>query len=422
MKFRKTNLVFLIGILLTLACTHDDVQVEVISPQTFNWNASCQRDSVIFKAHCAWSAESDCDWFTIEIDKGIGNGVVPIYVQQNDGDIDRNGSLIIHFEDGTEIRICASQEANDLNSNGTTVNLPMTYGVGWGYDYSVDHADIDGIRGQIVDEAKLDRITENQALIAEAYVSNYTQCISEHSSARLIEKLSGQLSGEIDIKIASAKISGSFSRQTVEDKDRLYVWYRDIRSVRYARMGIDPGDIALDCLTSDFTSAINTLKRGGSVKDFVNKYGTHLICNSVLGGKFDWYFTVNQDVKETTERIVTTLSFKLLFWKKTSTSVDEKLWKEIKKDFIADFEVTGGGEKGKNLNNALKATANKGEPLSDPDLLSRWQDCFINSSLAKDDELTMIDFNVYPIWEIVENVNKDVAKRIKDYILNEYLK
>lgn len=409
-------------IITTLACTRDDVQVEVFSPQSLNWDASCQRDSIVFNADCGWSVESDCDWLTIEVENGYGNGVVPVYVQQNDGGIDRTGSILLLFEDGTKVDILVCQEASDLNSYGVLVNLPMTYGVGWGYDYSVDHADIDGIRGQIVDEAKLNKITGNQALITETFASNYTQCVSEQSSARLIEKVSGGLSAGVDIKIASAKLSGSFSKQTTENVDRLYVWYRDMRSVRKAHMNADLSYIAKNCLTNDFKKAINALKKGDSVKDFVNKYGTHFIWNSTLGGKFDWYFTVNQDIKETAEKIVIMVTVKLLFWKKTSTSVDEKLWTEVKKDFIADFEVTGGGEKGNNLNNALKATACKGEPLSDPDLITRWQNCFMNPNTVKDDDLTMIDFKVYPIWDIVARVDKDVAKKIEDYILNEYLK
>ena len=422
MKTLVRNTIIVLGIIMTLACTRDDVQVEVITPQAIHYDAVCQRDTIRFSSNTDWIVDSDCDWLTIEVDNGYGNGVVPVYVQQNDGGIDRTGNILLQFENGTKVDISVCQEASDLNSYGVLVNLPMTYGVGWGYDYSVDHADIDGIRGQIVDEAKLNRITGNQALITEAYASNYTQCVSEQSSARLIEKVSGELSAGVDIKIASAKLSGSFSKQTTENVDRLYVWYRDMRSVRKAHMSADLSDIAKNCLTNDFKKAIDALKNGGSVKDFVNKYGTHFIWNSTLGGKFDWYFTVNQDIKETAQKIVVTVTVKLLFWKKTSTSVDEKLWTEVKKDFIADFEVTGGGEKGKNLNEALKATASKGEPLSDPDLITRWQDCFVNPNTAKDDDLTMIDFKVYPIWNIVKKVDKDVAKRIEDYILNEYLK
>ena len=102
--------------------------------------------------------------------------------------------------------------------------------------------------------------------------------------------------------------------------------------------------------------------------------------------------------------------------------MDEKSWNEIKKDFIASFKVSGGGDKGKALNEALQSTASKGEPLSDPDLITKWQNCFVSSTKANDAELTMIDFNVYPIWEIVGNIDNTIAAKVKNYIVNDYLK
>ena len=107
---------------------------------------------------------------------------------------------------------------------------------------------------------------------------------------------------------------------------------------------------------------------------------------------------------------------------KTATSVDENIWKEVKKDFIAHFEVTGGGDKGKMLNSALQTTASKGEPLSDPDLITRWQNCFTDASTVKEDEFTIIDFEVYPIWEVVEIIDEVAAAKIEKYVLEEYLK
>lgn len=422
MRFRKNTVIFLLGIVMTLACTRNDVQVEVVSPMSLNWDASCQRDSIIFNADCSWNAESDCDWLTIEADSGNGNGIVPVYIQQNDSETDRAGNITLHFKRGKDVRITVSQESSDLNSYSELVNLPMTYGVGWGYDYSVDHADIDGVRGQIIDEARVNRFTGNTSLISEPHVSTHAEYVSEQTSTTLVDKISTTLSGEVDIKIASAKISGTFSRQTTENKDRLYVWYRDIRTVRRAYVNADILDITEYCLTSDFVRAIDELKKGGSPKDFVNKYGTHFIWNSTLGGKFDWYFTVSQEVKETVEQLILTITVKLLFWKKTSTSVDEKVWKDIKKDFIAYFEVSGGGAKGKELNSALQATASRGEPLSNPDLITLWQNCFNNSSVAKDEELTIVDFDVYPIWEIIECVDEGVARQIENFITNDYLK
>lgn len=422
MKFRESYLISLLGLIITLACTRDDVQVEVITPQAIRYDAMCQRDTIRFSSNTDWTVDSDCVWCTVENDSGTGNGAVSLYIQQNDGGSERDGHIVVRFAGNKEVEFTISQDADDLNGYNVLVNLPMTYGVGWGYDYSVDHADIDGIRGQIVDEAKLNKITGHKSLISEPYTSTYIESVSAQSSTQLIERLSASISGEIDIKIASAKISGSFSKQTAENKDRLYIWYRDIISVRKAYLNADIFDVVENCLTTDFRTAINEVKKGGSPKAFVNRYGTHFIWNTTLGGKFDWYFTISNEIKETVERLVTTITVKLLFWKKTSTSVDEKIWQEVKKDFIAYFEVTGGGDKGKMLNSALQATASKGEPLSDPDLITRWQNCFTDASTVKEDEFTIIDFEVYPIWEVVEIIDEVAAAKIEKYILEEYLK
>ena len=422
MKIRVTQFLVLLGMIMTLACTRDDVQVEVVSPLSLNYDAMCQRDSIVFTADCMWSVECDCDWITIENDNGYGDGTVSVYIQQNDGENDRVGFVTLHFKGGDDVTIPVRQDVSDLNSYSVLVNLPMTFGVGWGYDYSVDHADIDGVRGQIIDEAKLDKITNRKSIISEPYTSTYTECYSEQSASQLIEKMSGKLSAGVDIKIASAKVSGTFSKQMSENKERLYVWYRDMRSVKKAHINADVFDVAEHCLTHDFLAAIESVKNGGSVNDMIKKYGTHFIWNSTLGGKFDWYFTVSQQIKESAEKIVATITVKILFWKKTSTSVEEKIWKEVKKDFIANFEVTGGGNKGKVLNDALQISANRGEPISDPDLITKWQDCFVSSTSAKDNELTMIDFEVYPIWEIVECVDEAAAAKIEKYIVKEYLK
>ena len=380
----------------------------------------CQRDSIMFSGDSEWSVDSDCDWVTIEKETGYGVGNVPLYIQQNDSESDRIGYINLHFKGEKDIAIRICQDASDLNSYSALVNIPKTYGVGWGYDYSVDHADIAGVKGQIVDEARLSKTAGELAVLVEAHTYTHTECISEESCTELIQEMSSKLTGEVDLKIASAKVSGEFSKQISENKDRLYVWYRDIRAVKQAYMNAD--DITEECMTSDFKDAVKKLRQGGDVREFVRKYGTHFIWSSTLGGKFDWYFTISQEIKETVEKVVLTITVKLLFWNSTTTSVDENTWTEIKKDFIANFEVTGGGDKGKALNFALQATASKGEPLSNPDLITKWQECFVSPKSAKDDELTMIDFEVYPIWEIVECIDGNTAEKVRNYIVNEYLK
>ncbi len=417
---RKYAFLLPLLLMMPLACTRKSVQVEVVSPLSLSYDAMCQRDSIVFTSDCAWSAESGCDWVTLERETGSGDGLVPLYIQQNDSGADRQGYVKLHFDGGDDVVIRLCQDASDLNSYSVLVNLPKTYGVGWGYDYSIDHADISGVRGQIVDEARLTKDSPGPAVIAEAHTYTRTESVSEESCTELLQKMSSKFTGGVDLKVASGKVSGEFSKQISENKDRLYVWYRDIRAVKQAYMDTD--GIAESCMTADFKDAVKKLRQGGDVREFVRKYGTHFIRSSTLGGKFDWYFTVSREVRETVEKMVLTINVKLLFWKKSTTKVDESVWSQIKKDFIASFEVTGGGDKGRALNRALQTTAAKGVPLSDPELITRWQECFVSPKSARDEELTMIDFEVCPIWEIVESIDEAAADRLRDYIVNEYLK
>lgn len=407
-------------LVIPLACTRKDAQVEVVTSLSLSYNAMCQRDSIVFTADCEWSAESGCDWITIEKEAGSGDGVVPLYIQQNDSEADRKGCVRLHFDGGEDVEIRICQDASDLNSYSVLVNLPKTYGVGWGYDYSIDHADISGVRGQIMDEARLNRDAGEPTVVVESHTYTHTESVSEESCTELLREMSSKFTGGVDLKVASAKVSGEFSKQISENKSRLYVWFRDVRAVKQAYMDAD--EITERCMTADFKDAVGKLRQGGDVRDFIRKYGTHFIWSSTLGGKFDWYFTVSREIKETVEKMVLTINVKLLLWKSTTTKVDENVWSEIKKDFIASFEVAGGGDKGRALNSALQTTASKGEPLNDPDLITRWQECFVSPKSAKADDLTMIDFEVFPIWEIVECIDEAAAERVRNYIVNEYLK
>lgn len=414
--------------IMTLACTRNEVQVEVITPLNVDYDAVCQTDTIRFMTDSEWSIETDCNWLTVIKESGYGDGAVPIYIQQNDSDVDRNGNIVIHFSGRDDINIAVLQEQNNLNSTNLMSNLPMTLGVGWGYDYSVDHADNSGIRGQVIDAAKLRKIFGEDVIRVENSTHTETESISDVTSSKLISSMTTKLTGKADIKIASAKVTGEFAKQESENKNRLYVWFRDTRTVKLGYISTSeyrrPSNMK-NIITEDFKSSVTKLKKGKvTAQEFVWKYGTHFIHESYLGGKFDWYFTVSQNVKEKVETIITTVSVKLLFWSSSTTTVDQKVWQEIQKDFTGSFMVSGGGEKGQKLNAALKASACKGEPLAEKDrgLISEWQACFTDPDSARDDEMAIIDFNVIPIWEIVTCIDSATGGILKDYIVNEYLK
>ena len=414
---------YILLLLLTGAC-NDSVEKNVCpvleSASKVTYDARCQTDTVRFAASGHWKATVSDGWITLLRAEGDGDGVVPLYIQQNDAGRTRQATLTIQLEGEQQLAVSLTQYMPDTNGS-IIVDLPRTFGLGWGYDYSIDHADVDGWRGQVFDAAALHNDCGEDAVMVDHSTSTQLYFARAETSQKLQSEISGKLTGSVNLLVAGAKVSVEYKNQIEEQKDCLYVWCRDFRTVKCSYFSNDVDllseDVVQWCTTQEFRNSV----KKDNAEEFVRKYGTHLITTSYLGGKLDYYFTVSQDVKTTTEQLITTINVKILWFKKTSTTVDEKVWSEVKKDFEGQFHASGGGEYGKRFNEELEKAVANGEPLDDPNLADEWYACFENS-YTPDEDLVMVDFYVIPIWEIVEVLNPSKARAIEDYITNEYLK
>ena len=411
--------------LILLSACEDDHQERASDPvletaSSLHYNAACQTDTLRFSASGVWTAVCDAPWVTMAQEQGKGNGTIALYIQQNDDEAARQGTLRIHTAGG-DLNVPVSQEDNP-NNGSPILNLARDYGLGWGYDCSVDYADIDGIRGQIFDAAALRRYYGDDMMMVDNATSTNMFFERAESSETLQQKIGGKVSGGLDLKVASAKVSVEFSQQITEQKDRLYVWCRDCRTVKQAYLSnsvdIYDADVLNNCATFSFWSSVMS----DSPKEIVRKFGTHLVTNASLGGKLDYYFTVSQNVTTTVEKMVATINVKILFISASASIVDENTWTEIKKDFEGSFEISGGGDAGDRLNKEFEQHANKGEPLTDPTLFDQWYARFTSPKTAKDEDLVMVDFTVVPIWEIIYGLNPIKADAVEEYITHTYLK
>ena len=134
--------------LLAAACTDkasDNIAPQWLSSEKPVYNAMCQTDTLRFRAAGNWQVTTDCDWMTLMQEEGQGDGAVSVYIQQNDDEQARQGELVVHLEDGQTLNLHVTQYSSDDNALGALVNLPQSYGLGWGYDFSVDYADPDGL-------------------------------------------------------------------------------------------------------------------------------------------------------------------------------------------------------------------------------------------------------------------------------------
>ena len=419
----KNSLLSILYILILTACSEDEniSPFELISPTEITCDARCQMDTIRFSTIGVWKATTDVEWLTLVENEGKGRGEIHVYVQQNDAESMRKGVITITTDKGETLQVQLKQLLPDVNSTAI-VDLPQTFGLGWGYDLSKDVADAAGLRGQVFDAVQLQKQCRPwNALLSTNLTSIKLNAAKGESHTNMQRQMSTQFTGKADIIVASAQVSVQYSKQINEKQDCYYFWCRDLRTVkhRYFSSAIDlyQPDIVKYCTTSEFRKAV----KNDTPQAFVEKYGTHLVVSSTLGGKLDYYFTLSKSVTTEIEKLVTTINVKILFIKKQWQTVDENVWTTMKQSFQANYHVTGGGDAGEKLNMELQENASKGRPLSDTIYFHNWFARFENPNTVRDEDLAMVDFQVVPIWYIVEAINPDKADAIEDYVCNSYL-
>ncbi len=413
-------------IVIAASCSNDNLSVKenlLLSPSEIKLSALCQENLLRISSSEGWSATCDAEWLTITNSSGRGDGVIPLYIQQNDNGEARTAKIKVDFENGQFLNVSVLQLPND--NNAPLSYIPQSFGVGWGYDATVDYGDVAGLRGQVIDVAKLRNLTGwDNCVMFDNSTGSFYEMAAESSTTELCNYLSTKLTGEVDLKIAGAKISAEFEKQITETANRYFLWYRNYYQVKECYFMADMYDpqITPYALTLDFKKAIYSM----TPAQFVQNYGTHLVTSSALGGKLDYYMTVSQDIKETVERITLTVSVKFLCWSASTTHVDENVWTSIKQSLTGRYYCAGGGSKGLELSKLLDRTVNKGEPTM-PDgsqctLFQEWAECFNDPNTVKHEDLAIIAVHVVPIADIVSMVSPSKGAEIDRYIRSSYLK
>lgn len=382
-------------------------------------DARCQYQTIAFSTEEKWTLSSDADWITIRQKEGVGTTSSALYIQQNDERYERRATVSITTSSGKSQTVSIVQQLPD--ENGAMIEFTKTFGLGWGYDLKEDLADVNGIRGQVFDIEALSNDYEDNVINVDNHTITKTQYAYGYSHQELETEMGTKVSASINLKVARATVSAEYSEQIKEQKDRLYIWWRDMRLVKKTYFSNDVNFNDKSVIDWCTTSAFRNSCKNDTPADLVKKFGTHLIVVSDLGGKFDYYFTLSSDVKEKIESLVTTVSVKILGFKKNSTSVNEKTWTDVKRDFKGKFYVEGGGIYGTRLNNALNECISQGTPIADERLFDNWFNCFSNIANIDMANLTMVDFEVIPIWDIVSIRNSEKGKDVREYITKNYL-
>ena len=430
-------------------CSSDEevlpaMPARLTSEASVRYDACCQRDTIRFEAQGTWTASVDADWVTLpqsSAHSSVGGDLqsvggdlqsvggdlqsptrmLPLYIQQNDDNTLRVATVTITVggdsQSPTKLTVALSQRVAEDNSK--TINpadAGLNYCVGWGYDAKADVADASGLRGQVLDGSKIGSYVrlENDA-------SNDMRLESGFSHTELEQKIGAKVYLDANLFVASAKMEAQFSKQVSAVEDRRFVWCSDYKTVKTASISADLDLGNESSINGVVTAAFKNSVRDDSPKELVQKFGTHIITVSTLGGKLNYYFSYSRKVTTEVETVIKTVQAKVLFVKKTWTSKDEKVWSEISESFKSSYDVSGGGAIGNELRRQLEQSAKKGNEIEDNTLFDKWSNVFKTPQTANLADLAMVDFKVMPIWEIVEPISKAKAEQIENYVKKDYL-
>lgn len=211
MKLIRLSLCILLFCVTWSCSTSDENNIEVglDSASEVVYDVRCQTDTVRFTVSGHWKATVSDEWITLLQTEGNGSGVIPLYIQQNDSEQTRRATLTVQLEDERQLTVSFIQYVPDTNGS-IIVDLPRTFGLGWGYDYSIDHADLEGLRGQVFDAAALHNDYGEDAVMVDRSTATQLYFARAESSQQLQSEIAGKFTGSVDLLVAGVKVSSEY--------------------------------------------------------------------------------------------------------------------------------------------------------------------------------------------------------------------
>ena len=314
-----------------------------------------------------------------------------------------------------------------LEEPSTIEQFRRTYGVGFSYDVvHGEKCNMKDIRCQVFDLAKVRELEQSssQGLIRISYDNKTT--IDSYSTFNLSEyEQSVNFNADVNANLilVHGKGSGTFSIWEGGEVNHFYCVTRITSPI--LSVTIDGKSMAAfikrghsEILSKNFLEACKWMEKHTDdlvVDSFINRYGTHVVTNAVMGGRLDIEMKMQLDslLDVTDTKLLGELSADEILKMKGSS---EAYSKELNLMNNADCHITiRGGDLSLIPGNLLHFTFGQR-----PDINAYAQQWMASINYDPEDwdksNLEMADMQTQPIWEFIPN--KDVADRVKQRIMS----
>lgn len=364
-------------------------------------------------ANGEWRIEKDSRFFRVSPESGTGNGTVTVYVQDNQGEERKEGTLSIifpsHDDKNKELIIeqkCKSDYAEDIAANIGTSN--KVYAIGYSYDATGEWASPNSVKIEIFDTRLLSE--EGKHVVGPTQASLAENIITGSSIAEMTNALAVKADVKGGFGKFKAEASSSFDMNHAKNTNFEYATTYFNLDVRTASFDTDLMTLAEDYMTDDAWYAINGVPRENKrthkkkvsypstpegFKKLVKYYGTHVILSANLGGRVR--YSMEADISKITSSFDIKAFAKASYegaFVSASGSVDEKFkqsYKDNKQHVTIRLNVLGGDE-----SKAKRLGSSEGFNKSN---LDDW----VQSVTA--DNMALVGFNkgsLVPLYELID--------------------
>lgn len=310
------------------------------SPQ-MQINGNCEIYSLENEEGEAWSLVSDSEWIVPVKSSGEPSDKIEIYVESN-STCDRAGEVTIEYANGITKSTNVQQDTTH-----TQVSLQKSYAVGWGIDITT-YMDSRGLKDQIFNTQRV--INANpQYLLNEKTTMQHILEFYGDSYATLNEDINASLSTDIKVSAFELNLKGNFGNNALKDSKRFFSWMRGI----YSEQRVDISNVDLmaayedSLLTKDFAEqyqeVIDAKASDASIRNLINRYGTHIVTISYLGGYLDYFYSSSTEKIDETLDINGAIScgYNEMFKIDGGGGYNET-YNSLKSEMIEKFSVKGG--------------------------------------------------------------------------------
>ncbi len=404
----KKNAIFTLGLLLSVMASCSEYEEFVETPdlaKKIEFNGNCDVYSLNNSENASWTVVDAPEWITPVKYSGGVQDTIKVYVESNSC-ANRDGVISIEYSNGETVstRVTQTTEQSDIS-------LQRAYAVGWSFDVRT-YMDSRGLREQVFNSQKINEY-DDEMYTVENHTKSSTLYYFGESAQDLSDDMSGKLKLDGKFNSFSLNLQGSFGKSAINNSKRIFSWIRGVYPEKMVYLfQFDMKDaLKYDLFTADFkkmrNEVINSNGSDETITKLIERYGTHIVLLSYLGGSFDYYYSsVTENIDENLD-VQAAINFG--FQEKFGLKADVKYkdaFSSLSNEIIEKFSVLGG--------NSLELTNAIASGTTTDSLINDWF-----KSFKSVDKMELLDFQLSPLSNLFP---ADIKAKIDNYTNRMYYK